>query len=180
MLAFLMTFVGDDPDDQERFRKLYYKYHKHMYIRAFHYTGDEQDSLDIVQEAFIKVARHFDQIGNLNSDETKHYLLTTVGNCAKDELERSSRRKESEEAALARWQSEAEASQEGSAHKAFELRELIKSLPENYKRPLYMYYVDDMSTAEIAELLETSPSAIRKRLERARAMLREMVGEDHV
>ena len=51
MIIFLMTLIGDDPKEQERFRQFYYKYQQHMYLRAHYFMRNEQDALDVVQEA---------------------------------------------------------------------------------------------------------------------------------
>ena len=51
MITLLMTLIGDDPKEQERFRQFYYKYQEHMYFRARYFMRNEQDALDVMQEA---------------------------------------------------------------------------------------------------------------------------------
>ncbi len=175
MLTFLLTLVGDDPKEQERFRKLYDKYCTHMYIRALSYMKNEEDALDVLQEAFIRIARNFGKIDDLDSDATKHFLLTIVDNQARTEHARNARRRDAEEASLEEWRKVQEEVRGLDDYTEIELAELIKSLPDAYRRPLYMYYVDGMTAKEIAGILNTSHTAVRKRIERARMMLREMI-----
>jgi len=53
--------------------------------------------------------------------------------------------------------------------------EAIKSLPEHYAQVLYMQNVTGLPTKEIAGILGESDAAVRKRIERARTKLREIL-----
>ena len=44
---------------------------------------------------------------------------------------------------------------------------------------MYLFYVLEKPVKEIAEHLGISSAAVRKRLERARSMLKEMIGEQY-
>jgi len=52
------------------------------------------------------------------------------------------------------------------------LGQAIAKLPEKYRVTILLYYYQDMTMQEVAELLKTTPSNIVKRLARARDMLR--------
>jgi RNA polymerase sigma-70 factor (ECF subfamily) len=51
----------------------------------------------------------------------------------------------------------------------------LRSLPLDYQITLELHYWEEMTTSEIAEVLETSAGTIKSRLHRARAMLREHI-----
>ena len=53
--------------------------------------------------------------------------------------------------------------------------EAINTLPEKQKTAVYLYYYEDMSVSEIAEITSSSESAVKVRLNRARAMLKELL-----
>lgn len=53
------------------------------------------------------------------------------------------------------------------------LHEAVSSLPENYRPVLLLRDVEELSTAETAEVLGLSEDVIKQRLHRARIMLRE-------
>ena len=57
-------------------------------------------------------------------------------------------------------------------------RELQK-LPEKYRQVLHLFYYEEMSVAQIAGLLHGKESTIRTQLTRARAMLKEVLGDDY-
>src|ERR671939_248481 len=53
------------------------------------------------------------------------------------------------------------------------VRRAVELLPPGQRDVVLMHYVDDLSCEEIARLLGTSPGAVRVRLHRARAQLRQ-------
>lgn len=54
-----------------------------------------------------------------------------------------------------------------------DLYERLCCLPERYRRVIELYYIEEISTEVIAQYLKLSKSAVRKRLQRGREMLRE-------
>ena len=52
------------------------------------------------------------------------------------------------------------------------IRFFIEQLPEKYKVVLILFYFENMKTVEISNLLDISEAAVRKRLERARDILK--------
>lgn len=176
MISFLLTFIGDDPCEQERFRELYYRYRSVMLYRAKKYSGNYEEAFDVLQEAFIRVAKNFDKIGEISSDETKHFLLTVVENQAKTNMRKHQKIKEAEKAYIEGKLKERETESGDTSFSFIELKDILKELPETYKRPLYMYYVQGFRTKEIAQVLGISDASVRKRIERARTMLKELMG----
>ena len=58
------------------------------------------------------------------------------------------------------------------------LRELIDRLPKDLRAAVYLHYYEGYSTKECAELLGVKESALRMRLHRARALLKNWIEED--
>ena len=57
----------------------------------------------------------------------------------------------------------------GSEH----LHEMLYTLSEKYRKVIVLYYMEEMTTKEIANILRISESTVRKRLQRGRDMLRQ-------
>ena len=57
---------------------------------------------------------------------------------------------------------------------------MLDGLSEKYRAPLYLFYYEEYSTSEIAEILNLSETAVRARLSRGRKQLRKMVEEKGV
>ena len=51
----------------------------------------------------------------------------------------------------------------------------VMALPEKYRAVLYLFYYEELSIRETAELLKLSRSAVTTRLARARAKLKEQL-----
>ena len=59
-----------------------------------------------------------------------------------------------------------------------ELFDAVMALPGKYRVPLYLYYYEELSTQEIADVLGRSPSTVRTQLSRAREQLKTMLLEE--
>ncbi len=57
-------------------------------------------------------------------------------------------------------------------YKDFTIFDAVSKLPEKYKTVVLLYYVEEYKVDEIAKILDISSSAVKKRLQRAREMLK--------
>ncbi len=179
MITLLMTLIGDDPKEKERFEKFYYLYEQRAYRRAYSFMKNEQDALDVLQEAFISIAKNFSKVYDLESKETRNYVMTIVENKARKELERNHKRHEAEDRLLQSLKYSPYKSSSEKSYSMVEIRDIILSMPETYSAPLYLFYVLEQPVKEIANHLGISSAAVRKRLERARSSLKGTIGEHH-
>ena len=53
----------------------------------------------------------------------------------------------------------------------------VMALPEKYRTVLNLYYYEELSTGEIASVLNLRQSAVTTRLSRARELLKKQLGE---
>lgn len=53
------------------------------------------------------------------------------------------------------------------------VREAVRKLPDKYRLPILLFYMEELSQAEIAALLNISESAVKTRVHRAKNILRE-------
>jgi len=58
------------------------------------------------------------------------------------------------------------------------VHEAVAELPEQYREPIALYYLDGQNCAGVAHTLGISEQAVRQRLVRARLMLHELLSED--
>ena len=59
-----------------------------------------------------------------------------------------------------------------------ELFEAVMKLPEKQRTVIHLFYYEDYSIKEIAEILHVSESNVKVRLNRGRAALRKIIKED--
>ncbi len=58
------------------------------------------------------------------------------------------------------------------------LRSALALLPQKYREVVVLFYFADLTIAEIAELLRVPQGTVKNRLHRARARLKDILGED--
>ena len=123
------------------------------------------DAEDAVQETFLRLLRSAPELGSETHE--KAWLIVTARNVCKNELARARRR----EVPL----------EETEAHFVPDLSDTLlalRSLPEKYRLPLYLYYYEGYSIKEISKLLQIPLPTVGTRLSRGRERLRQLLKED--
>ena len=124
-----------------------------------------QDAEDVYQDVFLRL---LDQdITHWDGDHLRAWLLRVTINCAK-KLHAAPWRRRTEPLS----ETLEAPSPEGEA-----LWEELRRLPDKYRTVLHLYYYEDMTTEEIARLLDRSPATVRSQLMRGRDRLRVLLEE---
>lgn len=55
----------------------------------------------------------------------------------------------------------------------------LTSLPEKYRLVMTLHYIEEYSIADIAGIIRRTPSAVKMRLQKGRAMLKSAYGKEH-
>ena len=58
------------------------------------------------------------------------------------------------------------------------VRAAVQKLPQKYGLVIHLFYFEELSVAEIAQLTEQKESTVKSRLHRARQLLRNLLGEE--
>jgi RNA polymerase sigma-70 factor (ECF subfamily) len=53
------------------------------------------------------------------------------------------------------------------------VRKAVEKLPDKYRIPVLLYYMEDLPQSDIASLMRISESAVKTRLHRAKRILKE-------
>ena len=131
---------------------------------AYSYVHNMQDAEEILQDTLIKL---LDSAPVFESDEhEKAWLLRVAANLSKNRIEYNKLRDTDE----LKDDLVAEEREDLSF-----VWEAVKSLPENYREVIHLFYEEGYQTDEIAELLGESGASIRTRLKRARAKLKDIL-----
>ena len=141
-----------------------------VYRLCFTILKNQFDTEDAVQNTFVKLMRYPKRFDS--PEHEKAWLLVTASNTCKDALRRTSRREEPLEA-----QTDLPApSDSDPASRA--VLEAVLALPLKYRTPVYLYYYEGYSGAEIAAMLHKPASTIRNYLHEARQKLKQQLGGD--
>ena len=140
---------------------------------AFWLSGDRALAEDVVQETLLRAWKARDTL--LDEGAAKPWLLTII----RREYARSFERKRFVTLDVDELISKEEPLLAASDDtELLELRAALFKLPGEYREPLVLQVLMGYTTAEIAEELDLSLSAVLTRLFRARKQLRTLCGED--
>ncbi len=143
------------------------KYADMVYRLAYAQVRNRHDADDIFQEVFIRLVQHEEAF---ESDEhQKAWLIRVTINCTRSMWFSAWRRRMvfMEDEAWNRIT--AEDIPEGNE----DLAAAMDALPVKYRRVIHLFYYEEMSVEQIAQVLGDNPSTIRSRLTRARKTLKE-------
>ncbi|GAB4573287.1 MAG: sigma-70 family RNA polymerase sigma factor [Anaerolineae bacterium] len=166
--------------DQYAFGQLVEHYQTAVFNLTYRMLGDPQEAEDAAQEAFLRAYANLDRYDIERSFKT--WLLSIASNHCIDRLRkrRLTWLSIDQEEGLAPHP--ALVSNEPTPEATFldnerseAMQALLAELPPDYRAVVVMRYWYDMSYAEIAETLQTTESAIKSRLFRARQALARML-----
>ena len=126
---------------------------------------------EAVQEAFLRIARNFTKVGDVDSPMTKRFVVVITENAAKSTFkqEQKHRNAMAEDAPdFADVSMDTTISEVNSNEM---IREVL-GIPKAQRDTLYLYSIYGYSYKEVANLLGISEAAARKNVERARKTLR--------
>lgn len=132
-----------------------------LYATARTILADDQDCRDAIQEAIVKA---FSKIHTLKKDEyAKTWLMRILINECYNFF-----RKESRHIPVAEIEQEMYTEKQDYS----ELYRAVNTLKKELRIPVILYYMEEFSVKEIAQILEISEGAVQKRLARARKKLK--------
>jgi RNA polymerase sigma-70 factor (ECF subfamily) len=144
-----------------------------LYRVAFSVLRNQADAEDAVQEAFVRVLRHRNTLGEVRDHRV--WLIRIVWNIVLDRKRRAKTRPETDDVAdLARVlpmkglsAEELAAAAQHHAH----VMACVDQLPAKERRVMMLSAFEELSSVEIAAVLEISESSVRSRLFRARNLM---------
>ncbi|MBR5428749.1 MAG: sigma-70 family RNA polymerase sigma factor [Clostridia bacterium] len=176
MLTYYLSVIDSD-EEKQKFTVLYETWNKAMYYAALKSTKDPGLAEDAVQDALMYIAKNIHKIDDPVSKETKAYLLITVESQVKKILR--TRREIIDSELVERSEDRTSMADDLFEQvESFALTEAIKQLDEDYRTPLLLKYAKDLSGREIAEITGLTEATVRKRIERAKKMLAEILQKE--
>ncbi len=161
--------------DEEAVAHMVETYGDRLFKTALAITGDVHHAEEVVQDAFLKA---YDNIRTFRAESSFYtWLLRIAVNIAR------TRRKRLwlvRSVPLERYEQQLSdvADPEASMIRHEERRQVLECLahlPERYREVLALFYLEDMSVAQIAAMLAQPEGTIKSKLSRARAMLKARV-----
>lgn len=163
MLAFFLSAL-ESPEDRHLFTALYEQHRDSMERIALNILRDPHDAEDAVQNAFLQIIRHFDQVPNIPSDRLIFWIISITQNEARLLLRKGRRAMPLDD--LDGWDGRT-----GGEADYAELLDMLDQLPETYQIVLEMKFLTGCTDREIAQRLGLSQTAVSTRVSRGRMLL---------
>ena len=155
--------------ETKTFQALAERYMDMVYRVAYNSLKSPHDADDVTQEVFLRLLRTDTEFSG--ESHVKRWLLrVTVNECRR--------------LACSPWRRHTTALEDYSTALEWETPQesdmfrQVMALPSKYRVPLYLFYYEELSTEEIARILDRSPSTVRTQLARAREKLKTLLLED--
>jgi RNA polymerase sigma-70 factor (ECF subfamily) len=170
--------------DREAFEVLVEKYKRRAFRLAYQVLRDQEDALDVAQEAFVKAYRALPTFKGDSAFFT--WLFRITMNLALDRKRQRAVRTRSlgggDEVSPEDWERTAAADQPGpddeaaSAERRAKIGRALESLSEHHRSIIILSDIEGLAYREIAQVLGIPIGTVMSRLHHARRRLREALG----
>lgn len=139
---------------------------------AVNYCREIADAEDMVQEVFLKL--YETEMEFTDEEHMKRWLIRVTINSCKNHISSAWRRRVQ---MTVPWDMEQVVDKKAMSVSEMDTNEsnlymAVISLPEKYRSVVHLYYYEDYSVREIAQILQKKETTIQTRLMRARKMLK--------
>jgi RNA polymerase sigma-70 factor, ECF subfamily len=167
----------ETPQDAYRdFESLVRALNDQMARCAYRIVGNRHDAQDVVQEAFMKIWRHWSQVGRFNTfAQQRAYVSKAVSNKAVETVRKASKRRELPGGDMRIFEPMPNGHDEHSHDTREDLHfawTVISKLPEGCREATTLYAAG-YEYPEIAEMLNIAVGTVRSHVSQARRRLRE-------
>ncbi len=171
--------------EKELLGELISRYEDRVYNLALRMLGNREDAEDVLQDTFLNVIRALDRFQGRSRFST--WLYRIAANAALSRLRKQNRLNRNEDEFLDEVYAVKEAARSGEliadwsnspvdellSEEAIEvMNRAVEGMPEIYRAVFVLRDVEELSTAETAEVLDLTEAAVKSRLHRARLYLR--------
>ncbi len=164
-----------DNNREEQLTRWVECYQKRLLDLCYMVLQDRELARDAVQDTFLKAWQGMNRFHQSSSELT---WLTTIALHTCHDMKHSSwakheKRDISPEEVL-------RAVPDGFRQETLDLSRAILQLPDKLKEPILLYYFQRMTMAEIAHAVGITKSLVSKRIKKAHALLRDMLGKEYL
>lgn len=179
MLSFLVAVIHDFAE------QISDKYKRLMMKLCLQITRNREDAEEAFNDALLSIHMHQDRISDISSKETRNYIYTVTRNAALKK--RSSQSKHANNVTF--YDDERFINIEGEPDITVfrdeygfsqEIANALKSLSNEDRDLVCYYYGAGYSYKEISEIMGISAVTLRKRMERCKSKLAEIIDRENI
>ncbi|MCI8781111.1 MAG: sigma-70 family RNA polymerase sigma factor [Lachnospiraceae bacterium] len=159
---------------KQRLEEIYRAYGKLMMRVAMDILHQREDAEDAVQNSIISIARHMDVIGKTEDYRTVSYICAVVRHAAIDIYRKKGKQDASYDEILTEPAGNFDIEREVCEEEGFgRIVAAINKLDVGYREVLSLFYLNELSPGEIADVLSRPYNTIRSQINRGRKLLRQ-------
>lgn len=164
---------------QEELENFIYTYGKDLYSFCCHVTRSRQEADDLYQDTFLKMYEMGEKV--VVRTNPKSFLMSVALNLYRNHKRKLSVRQRIIGVSVAVDEAADSVADEErgtedlvvAKEECLLVREMVRKLPDKYRIPILLYYMEGVSIAEIAALLQMSENTVKTRMRRAKKILKE-------
>lgn len=164
---------------QEELENYIYTYGKDLYSFCCHVTRSRQEADDLYQDTFLKMYEMGEKV--VIRTNPKSFLMSVALNLYRNHKRKLSVRQRIIGVSVAVDEAADSVADEErgtedlvvAKEECLLVREMVRKLPDKYRIPILLYYMEGVSIAEIAALLQMSENTVKTRMRRAKKILKE-------
>lgn len=178
MLALYLNDINEQ-QNKEKFEDIYLTYEQKMFTVAYGILRHKENAEDAVHDAFEVIIRKLDVIEDVHSQKAWNYIMVIVKNKAIRIYNKVKNKKEtmSDDYNLLMDMMQDELSDVEAKVEEDDIVEIlahmILELPDRCRDVLYLHYYNELSYADVAQVLEMTEENARQIARRSRKMLAE-------
>ena len=149
--------------------RIVYTYGDMLFRLCLITLGNSADAEDALQETFIKYMQKAPQFKD--EEHEKAWLITVATNKCRDMLRFNSRHP------VIDMEEIKELSCDNTDNS---IMEALMALPDKFRLVLILYYIEEYSIKEIADIIGRTPSAVKMRLQKGRNLLKDKYRKEYM
>jgi RNA polymerase sigma-70 factor (ECF subfamily) len=161
--------------DELSFENLVNAHYEHLYRFALSLARSEADAGDLVQQTFCRLAAKGEQLRD--KSKAKSWLFTTLHREFLGQRRHEDKFPKVEIAAVNETELAAKSVSMENKLDGAGVMAALKILDETYRAPLALFYLEEHSYRDIAEILEVPIGTVMSRISRGKELLRKIVLE---
>ena len=177
MLAYYLSLV-DSPKEKDKVEEIYHQYKKLIKFLALTKLQKEELAEEVIHDVMLAVINNIKKLQDRDENGIKSFIYLTTRNICINLLRKESHRK-AEQYDCPPTQFINESDPQIILNQCF-LLDCIAELPPIYRDILELTAYYGLTLKESAKMLGISPAAARKRLERARTIIRGKLEEEEI
>ena len=149
------------------------RYADMVYRLALSQMKNTTDADDLFQEVFVRLVSHIQDLESW--EHVKAWLIRVTINCAKKHFAQYWNKNVDYMDEPERMADESGGYDLPEEHP---VRAAVQKLPPKYRLVIHLYYFEERTVAEIAQLTDQKETTVKSQMHRAREMLKELIGEE--